>query len=72
LTPSRISIVSRSPGGSTLMAWKRRSSERSLLDVDAARRRRADAADLAAAQRRLRMFAASGRPHKPAPSVYSS
>src|SRR4029450_516846 len=28
--PSSISIVSRSPGGSTLIAWKRRSSDRSF------------------------------------------
>jgi len=51
-----MSIVSRSPGGSTLMAWNRRRSERSfsiVLAVFSAGVRGADAADLAARQRRL-------------------
>ena len=48
-------MVSCSPGGSTLIAWKRRSSERSfsMYFRVLGRRGGADAADLAAAERRL-------------------
>ena len=51
----RISIVCSSVGSSTMTGWKRRSSAASLLDVLAVlvERRRADALELAARQRRL-------------------
>ena len=57
-------MVSRSPGGSTLIAWKRRSSDRSFSMYlrYSAGRRRADAADLAARQRRLQDVRGVERP----------